>query len=285
MDAEFGMLLVLFGVMGAIVLFVFNHALQQARSLDDVYDHVASHLGGESIPGGFMGRPWIRFRWQGAPAKIDIHSTGGKHPRLYTQLHLMWPDRQLRCDITPQQLLHRMGKMLGMQDIEVGTREFDDRYLIRGNSERAIRHLLNADVQVAVESLRRFLGNNDISISILSGRLVIRKRSLIRDRETLERFVRMGTHLHEVALKTEAEGIEFIGAEQQEATLSLSSAVCQVCGDEVALDAVFCRSCKTPHHQDCWRYYGSCSTYGCGETRFLVARKKGAANRRRDAAS
>ena len=40
--------------------------------------------------------------------------------------------------------------------------------------------------------------------------------------------------------------------------------VCQICGDSITVDVVFCRSCKTPHHQDCWQYYGGCSVYGCG---------------------
>ena len=40
-------------------------------------------------------------------------------------------------------------------------------------------------------------------------------------------------------------------------------------GETITGDAVLCRRCKTPHHQDCWQYYGACSTYGCRETRYL----------------
>ena len=39
---------------------------------------------------------------------------------------------------------------------------------------------------------------------------------------------------------------------------------CQVCGTPVELPApVTCELCETPHHEDCWRYLGSCSTYAC----------------------
>ena len=30
--------------------------------------------------------------------------------------------------------------------------------------------------------------------------------------------------------------------------------------------AVSCRACGTPHHADCWRENGGCTTYGCQET-------------------
>ena len=62
--------------------------------------------------------------------------------------------------------------------------------------------------------------------------------------------------------------------DQHDAVLSFASAICQICGDDITSDVVFCRSCKTPHHEDCWQYYGACSTYGCGQTRFLVSKKR-----------
>lgn len=43
-----------------------------------------------------------------------------------------------------------------------------------------------------------------------------------------------------------------------------SMAICQVCGTPVELPApVVCELCETPHHDDCWRYLGSCSTFAC----------------------
>lgn len=39
---------------------------------------------------------------------------------------------------------------------------------------------------------------------------------------------------------------------------------CLVCRDPLTADRVECRSCRTPHHRDCWDYVGSCSIYGCG---------------------
>lgn len=44
--------------------------------------------------------------------------------------------------------------------------------------------------------------------------------------------------------------------------------VCQVCGASLmSAPIVRCAKCATPHHEDCWKFNGRCSTFGCGETR------------------
>jgi hypothetical protein len=42
---------------------------------------------------------------------------------------------------------------------------------------------------------------------------------------------------------------------------------CQVCGSVMDTRVVLCSKCRTPHHEECWSYTGTCSTYGCGEIR------------------
>jgi hypothetical protein len=74
--------------------------------------------------------------------------------------------------------------------------------------------------------------------------------------------------LFDQAMLTRSEGIEFVGS-SHEAQL-IEDPICQVCGEVVAADMVFCRRCRTPHHLDCWQYNGSCSIYGCRETRYAV---------------
>ncbi len=257
-----------------IALMGLTHAAQQSTALDEVYARTAPRLGGRASPGGLFGRPSLRFHHRGAPALVDICSTGGEHPNYYTQLHIAWPDHALRCEICPERLMSRVGKFFGMEDIQIGSPRFDERYLITGNSPQEIRHLLNHAVQAHIETLRGYLGNDDIYVGISGGRLLVKKQPLIRDHNTLESFVRMALDLFDHATSAGVEGIDFVEGAGEEALLSLAEAICQICGDEVERDAVFCRSCKTPHHHDCWQYYGCCSTYGCGQTKFLVQRKK-----------
>jgi len=40
---------------------------------------------------------------------------------------------------------------------------------------------------------------------------------------------------------------------------------CQICGDQINFkNVVYCNDCGTAHHDDCWKYNGQCSTFGCG---------------------
>jgi hypothetical protein len=47
---------------------------------------------------------------------------------------------------------------------------------------------------------------------------------------------------------------------------------CLVCGDPLVKCTVFCATCSTPHHEECWSYNGQCATFGCGGIRYVHAR-------------
>ncbi|MEX2173179.1 MAG: RING finger protein, partial [Pirellulaceae bacterium] len=79
------------------------------------------------------------------------------------------------------------------------------------------------------------------------------------------------------ALATRTTGIAFVGEPNVEAAEpDAVDSRCQVCGEPLAADLVWCGSCKTPHHRECWQYFGGCSTYACGHKHHLtkVGRRK-----------
>ncbi|MCA9263574.1 MAG: hypothetical protein KDA60_06980 [Planctomycetales bacterium] len=80
--------------------------------------------------------------------------------------------------------------------------------------------------------------------------------------------------LHEAITATQSKGIEFVGESTVEE--AIHDATCQVCGDGIHQNAVLCRRCHTPHHQECWEYYGACSTYGCRETQYRIPHNRNA---------
>lgn len=43
---------------------------------------------------------------------------------------------------------------------------------------------------------------------------------------------------------------------------------CPVCLEKMESRVVYCATCRTPSHEECWSYMGMCSTYGCREIRF-----------------
>jgi hypothetical protein len=50
---------------------------------------------------------------------------------------------------------------------------------------------------------------------------------------------------------------------QMEDLQVLPKGTCQVCGTSMKSRTVRCEACQTPHHRDCWKYLGRCSTYAC----------------------
>ena len=55
------------------------------------------------------------------------------------------------------------------------------------------------------------------------------------------------------------------GCGKPEDRTELRPTTCQVCGEALSEKAVvLCHRCKTPHHEDCWRYNRGCAVYGCG---------------------
>ena len=72
-------------------------------------------------------------------------------------------------------------------------------------------------------------------------------------------------------------GITFVEGGVKIAEPDEGESQCQVCGESLAADLVYCSACKTPIHRECWEYFGGCATYACGNKKFLVRSKKKAA--------
>jgi hypothetical protein len=261
----------LFGVLFWVVLIVViivAVAMGQARAhgTAEAYSQLARHYGGTCDPGGLFGRPKAQFVHAGAWVVVDVYTTGGENTTYYTQVHFSGQQPTVRCEVYPERAWSRVGKLIGMEDVEIGSPAFDQQYIIKGDSRAALRNLLSPGVQQQIERLRHFLGNGSIYVSFNRRELLVKKLSYIRDYPTLQEFTQLAIQLYDQAALTAEQGIEFV---QNAAPPKLTEAVCQICGEKIQDDVVFCRRCRTPHHRDCWDYYGACSTYGCGETTYL----------------
>lgn len=248
-----------------VAMFVAMSAHTRQNTLNDAYSQVAHRYGGSSVPAGWFGTPSASFTVNGITVRVDVFSSGTRGKASYTQVHLSWPDPTLRLEVYPVRLWDRMGRFMGTRDIQIGSPQFDEDYVIRGSNETDVRAFLSGAVQYQINFMRRYLGNDDIYLLLAGGKLLIKKLSLIRDADMLRGLVQMALELHAQAMLTQTAGIEF--DEDDSNAQPIESPVCQVCGEEIDSDMVVCRRCKTPHHRDCWHYFGRCSTYGCGETR------------------
>ena len=245
---------------GALLLLRKRHN----KTLKEGFRRLAVEYHGELFPGDLLRGPSVRFSYHGAHILVDTHSTGDQFPRHYTQLRASWPDARLRCHISLQNRLSSWSKkMLGLQDIEIGSPDFDRDYLISGNDVFAVRDLLTDRVRACIGHLRWLMGNDDIYVSITGGAMVIKKRGPKGDYLKLTHFTSMALDLFDEAIGALTPGVDF--GQLELSAPDLEGAICQVCGELLQSQIVQCRSCGTPHHEECWEYFGMCSTYGCGQ--------------------
>jgi len=259
-----------------IALFFIANAVQklrqERRALDKIYREVAQHYYGTAFANTLQQPASAQFVSHGAHVMVDSwsRSRSRKH---YVQCHIRYPDLQLRLEISPSFPLQSLGKYIGMQDIEIGDARFDADYIIGGNSQASICRLLNAQVRSSIDLLRKLFEEDEIMIEIRGGVLLIEK--LIPRPHTfpaIVQFVDASLDLFREMQRINSVEIEFV-TKKETVVPKAEGSLCQICGDEIHSDIVYCRGCRTPHHEDCWRYYGACSTYGCGETIFLRRRK------------
>jgi len=266
---------------------VFYQVLDSARQLRGAYRRLAVRFHGRCDPGGLFVTPRAWFVYKGTSVLVDMQRAGSRRGEFCTQCHLNWPDRDFRCEIHPAGAFLRMKHFLGMKDVEIGSADFDRDYFISGSDVRALKLFLSPTVQATINELRSIgtryhtfqwsesdfpIRGGQIYIAAGGGRILIRKFGYSGEFRMLERFVQLSLELYDHAIATLSTGIDFVEVDGA-AKLNLAEAVCQICGEPIESDVVFCRSCKTPHHLECWKYYGACSTYGCGQKRYVLPRK------------
>jgi hypothetical protein len=249
-------------VLLAIVIAVVAQKWGSASGINDAYAKLAQRFSGKLTRGGWFRKPSARFIWHGAQVEVAAHGASGSGGS-YTSLTLTWHDSNLAVEVYPAGVWSRVTRLLGNGSMRIGTVAFDEHYVINTNSQEGATRLLSTGVQWHIDRLSRLFNSGDFYLSLADGVLEIRKKQYIRNHADLDNFVRQCLELYEQALLTRSEGIAFVASDQPE-----EPPKCQVCGEGVLTEMVTCRRCLTPHHKECWHYYGSCTTYGCGETRF-----------------
>ena len=273
----FGFFFVIFFI-GAVIAIIVASAAARNKELNETYGILARRFGGKMHSGNWMERPSVTFDHRGTWVRVDIHSTGGKNPTHYTQVHIGWPEPGFRMEVYPEGFFNRIGKFLGMQDVEIGSYAFDRDYIITSNDHNLLVETRTPQVQATINSLRTLSGNGQVYVTIRNYELLVKKLGLIDDLATLHRLTDLSLEIHDAALAGQEKGIDFLETKTVDPTLSVGEAaeevICQVCGDAITSDVVFCRGCATPHHQDCWQYFGQCSTFGCGQRSYKRKRSK-----------
>lgn len=223
---------------------------------------LAERFGGTLTEGWFSGSR-VDFVVDTIPVQLTYHP-GSQHQRRYTRIRFQWtPPGTLR--LRPEGIFASLGRVFGAQDIQIGDAGFDRTYVIQGQPEAWIRQVLDPGMRDLVRAVGEIgpggWGRPDVRLEAgPSGVSLSVDRNLVDAPEDLNLFVERGLRLFRLLRAGPvAEGVKILSAD--ECTVE---GKCPVCANPLGASPHRCPTCATPHHADCWGYFGGCATYACG---------------------
>ena len=118
-------------------------------SKDEAWKRLAEEIDADFIGGGFWKGSKVQAHVGPWTVTLDTHTVStGKSHITYTRMRAPYVNPEgLRFTVYRKGMFSELGKLLGMQDIEVGDPEFDEAFIVKGTDESRVRELL-ADPEV-----------------------------------------------------------------------------------------------------------------------------------------
>jgi hypothetical protein len=114
-------------------------------SKDEVWRQLSREIGAEFGKGGFWKGNKVELDVKPWTITLDTYTVHTQHSHItYTRMRAPYvnPDG-FRFTISRKGIFSELGKLLGMQDIEVGDPELDDAFIIKGNDESLVVNLFS----------------------------------------------------------------------------------------------------------------------------------------------
>jgi hypothetical protein len=112
-------------------------------SKDEVLRQLSQEIGAKFIEGGFWKGNKVQVQVKPWTTTLDIYteSTGETHVT-YTRMRAPFVNPEsFRFSVYRKGFFSELGKLLGIQDIEVGDPDFDEAFIIKGSNEFRVRDL------------------------------------------------------------------------------------------------------------------------------------------------
>lgn len=111
-------------------------------SQEEVWRQLCREIGADFVKGGFWKGDRVQARVKEWTITLDTFSQGGESSTTYTRMRAPYVNKDgFRFTVYRKSVFSGLGKLLGMQDIEVGYPDFDEAFIIKGNNEDKVREL------------------------------------------------------------------------------------------------------------------------------------------------
>ena len=219
-----------------VVVLLINNGANQKRNQE--FAELARRYGCTLERAGLVGLPKLRLQHNGRTVLLSYLAQGDEGQNYKTSLSISWPDRKLRCEIFPESPVSALRKLIGMQDIQIGSPWFDDTFIITGNDQEAIKALLTPEVQSRIGQLYKLKTGQTwlphVYFHISGGWLTVTKFGFLTSVEQVDPFMELFLDLFDVASLVPSAGIEFINTPESAASTTSSDEAephCIVCGE------------------------------------------------------
>jgi hypothetical protein len=112
-------------------------------SKEELWRQLSREIGAHFVPGGFWKGSKVQAHVGPWTITLDTYTvSSGESSQIYTRMRAPYvnPDG-FRFTIYRKGFLSDLGKLLGMQDLEVGDPEFDEAFIVKSNDELKVRDL------------------------------------------------------------------------------------------------------------------------------------------------
>lgn len=143
-----------------------------SNNRDEIWAQLATQLGGTFEKGKLFSSPELRCQAGPWEIVLDTYSSGNDNSQTFTRLRAPFLSKDpFAMKIFPENVLTRLGKKLGMDDLQTGFKDFDDAFVVQSNRKDPVMQLLRDD------TLRQLLLNHkDVTLGIKDHEGIFRKR-------------------------------------------------------------------------------------------------------------
>jgi len=161
------------------------------RKLREVLNSQAIRRKGEVTKGNIFFYPVLRFFYKNN--KIEVYSKSGQvrsrtyasPPYTYVEVKLGFSvDQNFR--IFKEKTIFKIGKALGMQDIQTGNDIFDKNVIVKATDESYINNILSSSIQ---EKIMTIINNNNAHIYLQKNKLSIAVPDIIYKEEEYDNLI------------------------------------------------------------------------------------------------
>lgn len=258
-----GAALLFFVVVGA-VLFVIYSLQRGHRPRSVLLASLAGRWNGRIREGGVLSGDRLELQVEDVNGIVTFGEgpEGEFIPSGWTRVQFNWPcERRLRV-ITEGIIGSQIRRIVGGSDIEFDDPPFDDRFWVESSHPVWARGLLVPETRRSLVRLQwspNDPSSDNLALDVGPAGVTLRvSRILIDHADTLGVFIELA-----ISILRKARGLTDAVGVALEPVRTRAGSVCPVCGHPVTDALLACPSCRTPHHRECWGYFGGCAIFGC----------------------